>query len=358
MNRLLSLMQQELRLFLSNKVMMILYLGGPVLYGAMFGLVYVKGKFTDLPVIVIDKDHSPTSIKLVDMLDETDVLKLTRVTPDNVDLEKAFLAEAAFGAVVIPDHFEADVLRGRRPEVNAYINNTNLLAAGYVNRAIQAVLGSKKEMFHLTTIRLFNRASNYFMYIWPSYLAIILQSVVMVVVALSFATMQETGTLGKLYAESGYSAARLMAGKILPYILFSFVLLGIYGLYFFLFRQSFPLHTGIVIMITLLFTLTNSFIGMIAGLLFKSQLSALQFLMILSMPVYISSGFSWPFDQDGPLARLFGFIFPYMPYVNGFRILLIEQGRAADISDYIWMQCLQLVGYFLAAVGILRYIKK
>lgn len=357
MKRLLSLMKEELRLFLSSKVMMILYLGGPILYGAMFGWVYVKGKFTDMPIIVIDRDHSVHSRQLIDMLDQTEVLRVKAVSPEAVFSSEVFLHDAAYAAVIIPDHFEADLLRRKRPELNVYINNTNLLASGYVNRAILAAsgtlnsmvsakMGRMNEAFHLNSVRLFNKASNYFMFIWPSYLAIILQSVVMVVVALSFSVF------------AGKGDVMVMAGKLLPYWILSFVLLGIYGIYFLLFRQAFPENTGAVIFITFLFTVTNSFIGMIAGLTFKSQLRSLQFLMILSMPIYISSGFSWPYDQDGLPAKVFSSLFPYMPYVNGCRILLIERGAISDISGFVLMQIVQVFVYGWTAYLLLHRFRK
>lgn len=366
MKKIISVAKREFRLFFSNKIMLGLYLGGPILYGLLFGYVYNKGKLTGLPVVVVNNDNSPTSSQLIDMLSETDMLKVTTVRYQNIDADSLFLNENAYAVVVIPYDFEAAIMRGDYPELNTYINNTNLLPANYVARSVMTAVGTlnviktrmagkKNEAFHANLLRMFNPASNYFFFIWPSYLAIILQSVVMVVLALSFASEQETGSLLLVYRQSGNSALTMMLGKGIPYLLLSAVLLCIYGLYFRLFRQPYPSQMMPVLLVSFIFIAANCFMGMAGGLLFRSQLRSLQFLMVLSMPVYISSGFSWPYEQGGCAAQLFSAIFPFMPFVNGLRILLIERGTLHEIKDYINMQLLQLAIYFAIAYLLLRW---
>jgi len=360
-----SLIKREFKLFTGNRIMVMLYIGGPVIYGLMFGAVYTKGKLTDLPIMVVDKDNSPMSTKFIDMLNDIDVLKVKEVKYESADMQKIFVGDNIYAAVVIPKGFEADVVQKKHPEINTYINNTNLLPSGYVTRSIStaagnlnaaAILKSGKqyEALHLNTFRLYNPASNYFMYIWPSYLAIILQAVVMVVLALSVTSEYERNSLTELYIKSG-SALGMMAAKIVHYSLISAIILAIYGAYFYLFKQRLPSQLGQAIFISALFIASISFMGMIGGLLFKTQLKAIQFLMILSMPAYMASGFSWPYNHYGFGAKLFGAIFPIMPFINGFRILLIEHGTLNDIKDYLTLQVLQLVFYFLLAWIILIF---
>lgn len=360
------ILQREFRLFFGNKIMMVLYLGGPLLYGTIFGLVYQKGKFTEVPVVVVDNDNTVYSKRLIDMLDDVDLLWVKDVRHDNVGVRNIFIGDSVYALIIIPYHFEKDLLHFTHPEVNTYINNSNMLVGGYVNRSITAVMatlnalratatGRTMEAFHLNTFRLFNPASSYFMFIWPSYLAIVFQSVVLVVLALSFASEEENKSLVSLYEESHHSTFRIMSAKLLLYFLLSLFILFLYVVFFFLFREPFPLHPAQVFCIFLPFWLTNSFIGMTAGLWFRSQLRSLQFLMILSMPIYISSGFSWPYDQSGPVAHFFSYIFPFMPFVNAFRILLIEHGQLNDIRDYFQIQLGQMLFYFLVAYGSLRF---
>lgn len=362
----ISLLRRELRLFFANKIMVVLYLGGPVLYGAMFGFVYAKGKFNDLPIVVVDQDISPLSQQLIDMLDDSDLLKVIQVRGNTDRLEATFSGDAAYAAVIIPYKFEADVLQGRQPELNYYINNTNMMPAGHTNRGITGVvatlnsmktaaMGRKTEAFHLNTFRLFNPASNYFLYIWPSYLGIILQSIAMVVLALSISSEFEKRSLKGLYRLSGRSLWRLSLSKLMVYWILGLFALTVFSLYFLLFRQPYPQHIIAVLIIAFLFVVTATLVGMTAGLIFRSQLKSLQCLMVISMPIFISSGYSWPSDQSSPFARGFADLFPYNPFVSGFRVLLTEHGGLSDIGDCLVHQLVQLGVYGTLALLLLRW---
>ena len=378
MNRLktfLSLTGREFRLFKNNPIMVMLFIGGPILYGIIFGAMYQKGKFTDLPVMVVDKDNSSMSTRFIDMLNDMDVLKVVAVKHENVEMRTVLMNDKAMAAVIIPDGFEADILQNRNPEINAYVNNANLMTSSYISRALLtaggtlnagikigamqkqglpgAVAGNQYEAFHSNIFRLYNPASNYMIYSWPSYLAIILQTVTIVVMALSFTSEYEAGTFKELCQKSK-SVAMMMAIKVIPYWLISIVLAGILACFYVIFREPFPKHMGDAAVIFFLFVASATFMGMVASVIFKTQLRAVQFLMVLSMTVYIVSGYSWPFDQTGWAARLFAYIFPMMPFVNGYRILLFQSGTLSDISDYTTILCIQLCFYALLSYILLK----
>lgn len=355
--------------------MVMLFIGGPILYGVIFGAVYQKGKFTDLPVMVVDKDNSAMSARFIDMLDDMDVLKVVNVKHESINMKTVLMNDKALAAVVIPDGFEADLLQNRHPEINAYVNNANLMTSSYVSRALltaggtlnagikigamqkqglpAAVAANQYEAFHSNTFRLYNPASNYMIYSWPSYLAIILQTVTIVVMALSFTSEYEANTFKELCQKSK-TVSMMMAIKVVPYWIISIGLAGILACFYVIFREPFPKHILDAALIFLLFIAAATFMGMVASILFKTQLRAVQFLMVLSMTVYIVSGYSWPFDQTGWAARVFAYIFPMMPFVNGYRILLFQSGTLNDISDYTTILVIQLCFYILLSYILLK----
>jgi ABC-2 type transport system permease protein len=371
----LSLTGREFKLFKNNPIMVMLFIGGPILYGIIFGAVYQKGKFTDLPVLVVDKDNSAMSTKFIDMLDDMDVLKVVKVKHESIDMRTVLMNDKALAAVVIPDRFEADLLQNRHPEINAYVNNANLMTSSYVSRALltaggtlnagvkigamqkqglpAAVASSQYEAFHSNTFRLYNPASNYMIYSWPSYLAIILQTVTIVVMALSFTSEYEANTFKELCQKSK-TVSMMMAIKVIPYWIISIGLAGILACFYVFFREPFPKHILDAAVIFFLFIAAATFMGMVASIIFKTQLRAVQFLMVLSMTVYIVSGYSWPFDQTGWAARVFAYIFPMMPFVNGYRILLFQSGTLNDISDYTTTLTIQLCFYALLSYILLK----
>ncbi|MET0638059.1 MAG: ABC transporter permease [Chitinophagaceae bacterium] len=360
-----QLIRREFKLFTGNEILMTLFIGGSVLYSFLYGDIYTFGKVTDLPIVVVDKDQSPLSATLKDMLEDNETLTIKYVTAENVDVQDKFITEGIQAAVVIPDQFEGDVLVGRCPEVNTYVNDANLISSGYANRALTAVVGTLNAVmsaktgrppaaFQVNTFRLYNRASNYQTFVWPSFLGIILQSVIMVVIALSFASEMEDRTLPDL-ARISTNPLVVTFGKLSLYWFMAILAVCVDISYFFLFRQRFPLHVADSMLVVGLFLAALTFQGMIAGLLFKSKLKVIQFMMILVMPAYISSGFSWPFQYDKWPAQVYGVLFPFMPFINGFRVLLMDKGTLADIQQYLVLQVIQLVLYSVTAILILRY---
>ncbi|WP_353128770.1 ABC transporter permease, partial [Parapedobacter pyrenivorans] len=193
MNTLLSLIKREFRLFWNNAVLRLLFIGAPILYGILFGFVYEKGKVTDLNIIVVDADNSPLSNRLIDMLNDNEVIHVIDVKSDNKGLKKEMITYDSQAVVTIPARFEADVLQNRSPEVNVNINLANILTANYASRAIQVVLGTlnaglemealrkkgtpdhavleKYESFKTNYVRMYNRSSNYMSFLWPGMLA-------------------------------------------------------------------------------------------------------------------------------------------------------------------------------------------
>jgi ABC-2 type transport system permease protein len=174
------------------------------------------------------------------------------------------------------------------------------------------------------------------------------------VLCLSFASENEKGTFRELN-ELRLPVVSIMIGKACPYWMLCLIVLSVYRLYYYLFRQAVPQHSFDTVVVCGLFVVALSFQGMVAGLLLKSQLKAIQFLMILNTPAWAASGYFWPFDQDTLPAQIYGILFPYMPFINGFRILLIEHGRLSDIGEYTSLQVIQLVLYFLIAWLLLKF---
>ena len=110
MRRYIDLVKREFKLFWNNSVLRMLFIGAPLAYGILFGFVYKKGKVTDLPIVVVDEDNSPMSHRLIEMLNDNETVKIAAIVPANTDLHALSVKYDAASVIVIPDHFEADIL--------------------------------------------------------------------------------------------------------------------------------------------------------------------------------------------------------------------------------------------------------
>src|SRR5690606_7572111 len=127
MKNLYHLIRREFTLFYQNKVLLVLFLGAPIMYGILVGSVYKKGKVTDLPIIVVDEDRSPLSQQLIDMFNENEVIYVSDVLPDLTNSSALAMKREATVVVHIPRNFAAEVNYNRPTEITLFVNASNTL---------------------------------------------------------------------------------------------------------------------------------------------------------------------------------------------------------------------------------------
>lgn len=378
MKTFFDLLTREFRLFWNNSVLRILFIGAPIMYGVLLGYAYSKGKVTDLPIIVVDQDQSKLSRRAVEMMDDSEVLYIAALKFDENDLSRLMIEKDVASVVIIPEGFEKKVLTKKYPEVTTIVNTANILTANYASSAIQVVLGTLKagvqletlrkqgvpenllmsqyEPFKTTFIKKNNRSTNYMYFLWPGILATVLQQVLMLGLALSFASEFENGTFKELVKKSS-STFKLLMVKIIPYLIMSF---GIWLLYWFFtvwFKIPFFHNLGVLTLVAGLFVLSVSFIGVLVSIVIPNQLKATEVLMVIATPSFILSGFTWPLSQMPVWIQHLASVIPLTHFLPIFRILIIEDGPVDLIYPFVnKLIIITVIGFVLAFIAL--YVKK
>nr|WP_284040276.1 ABC transporter permease [Sphingobacterium sp. lm-10] len=360
--------------------MRILFIGAPLMYGILLGYVYGKGKVTDLPIIVVDEDNSSLSQKAIEMMGDNEVINIIAIKPDQTNLRTLSIKEEAACIVIFPKDFEKDVLTKRYPEVITIVNTSNVLTANYASSALQVVLGTLKvgsqleglrkqgvpenvrmsqyEPFRTTFIKKNNRATNYMYFLWPGILATVLQQVLLLGLALSFASEFENGTFKDLVSRTKNTFLLIMV-KVIPYLIMSFGIWLIYWLFTFWFRVPFTENLGMLTLVAGVFVLSVCFIGILCSILLPNQLKATEVLMVIATPSFILSGFTWPLSQMPILIQYIASIIPLTHFLPVFRILIIEDGPAYLTYPYIInMGIIALIAFILAFIALQLKINK
>ena len=356
MRHFCTLLQREFKMFWQNKVLRLLFIGAPLLYGILLGYVYGKGKVTDLPIIVVDEDRSEMSSKAIQMFEDNEVLNIAALLYDQNNLSQIAIDKEAACVVVIPKGFEKMVLTKKYPEVVTIVNASNILTANYASSALQLCLGSLKvgvqmetlrkqgtpenlistqyEPFKTTFIKKYNRSNNYMYFLWPGVLAAVLQQVLLLGLALSFASEFENGTFKKLVKKCP-SLFQLISIKIIPYMIMSGGLWILYWLFTLWFRI--PLYGNLfpLTIIAGLFILVVSFMGILVSIAVPSQLKATEILMVVATPSFILSGFTWPLSQMPLWVQGVANVIPLTHFLKAFRILIIEDGTFSQTYGVI-----------------------
>jgi ABC-2 type transport system permease protein len=370
-----QLLKREFKLFWGNSVLRLLFIGAPLLYGILLGFVYGKGKVTDLPIIVVDEDNSSLSHKAIQMMNDNEVLHIIAVKENQAGLNDLVIKEEAACVVMIPKDFEKDVLTKRYPEVTTIVNTANVLTANYASTSIQVVLGTMKvgtqleglrkqgvpesmlmsqyEPFKTTFVKQNNRSTNYMYFLWPGVLITVLQQVLLLGLALSFASEFEKGTFKELVGKTRNACSLIMV-KTIPYLIMSLGIWLMYYLFTLWFKVPLPEHLGILTLLAGLFVFAVSMIGILVSIVLPSQLKATEVLMVVATPSFILSGFTWPLSQMPLFIQYIANVIPLTHFLPIYRILAVENGAARLTQPYAVNLLIIAVVCFLAAWLILK----
>jgi len=382
MKNFLNLLGREFRMFWSNGVLRLLFIGAPILYGVMLGYVYKKGKVTDLPIIVVDEDRSSLSHKAIEMFQDNEILDVVRIKPNSQDLQKEVIDYDAACVVKFPKNFEKDVLTRQNPEILTIVNTGNVLTANYASGAIQLSLGTLKagtqmetlrkqgtpeallstsyEPFKTSFVKKFNRGTNYMYFLWPGVLATVLQQVLLLALALSFASEYENGTFAELTERT--SLFSMIAVKIIPYLIMSFGIWLLYWALTFWFRIPINENLGALTLIAGVFVLSVTFIGILVSIVIPNQLKATEVLMVVATPSFILSGFTWPLSQMPVWIQHIASGIPLTHFLKAFRILLVEGGSVSQtfpaVMGMVWIGVVCGIGSVVALYFKRRQVKR
>lgn len=384
MKNWISLLKREFSLLSSNSVVIAIFIGAPLLYGLLLGAVYKKGKVNHLPVLVIDLDNSPLSHKVIDMIDDSEVIDAILLQNQN-ELKAKVISEEYSAIITIPERFEAEVIQKRHPEIGVDVNTANILTANYAAKAVQQILGTlnagieiealKKsgipavtaktqyEAFKVNYARFFNASANYMSFLWPGVLGIIIQQVFLLALALSFAREFEEKTFFSEFMPRAKNSWNAMLLKALPFWLIGIGILILLRLMFPLFEVPFNVNGTAMLTLVTLFIVSVTFLGILVSIAIPSQLKATEILMVVATPSFIISGFTWPLSQMPSYIVSLANTIPSTHFLIGMRKALMYEATLSEIwpeikSLLILTLVFALLSYLLLQLKIYKHKKQ
>jgi ABC-2 type transport system permease protein len=376
MKDFLKLLRIEFNRIFSNSVLLAIFIGAPIFYGVLFGYVYKQAKVINLPIVIIDEDHSPMSDKIIEAFEDNEALLVCdiRYTVGNILNEMPI---KQFDAVItLPTNFEADILQKRHPEIRVDLNMANILNANTASKNIQAVLmtlnagieieGLKKsglhptqaatsyESFKINFNKLYNSSGNYINFMLPGLLIAIMQQIIFLAMALVFARDFEDGHFGVLVKKSKSSLYHI-ALKSTPFIIMIPIMWFFISLLFDYFRIDADIYNLPMLLLTTTLTMASMCIGMLFSIAIPSQLKATELLMVISTPAFILSGFTWPtLAFPDAIANVATYI-PSTQFLSGFRKIAFYGGDVSSIKSEINTLLLICCVSFVVLVLLLQF---
>lgn len=371
MKQIKYLLKREFRLFFTNKTMLSVFFMAPIFYALLIGFTYQSGKVENIPVILVNHDNTPLSNQVVEMLQDSKTLKIFNYINEPANLKDETIKTEAAAVIVIPERFEAMMLQKKYPEVNVYVNTSNVLTANFATKAIQQILGTfsagaeikalqKKGMnaemaktqfepFKANYITLFNTTSNYLIFMWPAMMAVVLQQVILLAMAVTFSEEFKRESFLKDFAGKHKYAIVVMTIKCLPIWIFANFNILFFYLCTLYFKIPAPENIGNFFLLTAAFVIAATNLGVLVSILVPDALKATQILMVIASPAFIISGFTWPSFAMPEFIKSFTAIIPLTPYLEALKIVLIQKG--SDFLTQKYLVHLLILGWVYFILG-------
>lgn len=380
LKKLVQIILRELKTIFSDMRVLLIMLFGPFFYGVIFGVVYSNGRVREVPTLIIDQDNSQISRELTRAIDASDSLKVIGYGKSVSDFEELAKLMSAHTCVYIPSNFQRDLKKGHQGKVVVIIDGSNTLIGNVGFRALRTVFATyrvgvreKRLMANgipKSTVRdyalpiqaeirpLFNPAYNYSTFLLIGLTCIALQQVTMLGAAISLG-FESDCRKRKSLVEISRSPLQVMLGKLMAHILIM-IPLALIAMYlpFSVFGISFHGSWSLVLWIAVLFIIVQVLSGFgIAGMC-KTSLFSTQVLLVISVPVFILSGFTWPAMAMPVWIHKLGLILPITYFADMVRKVSL-MGASADMlrpqitAILIWLPISILWAYW----GIRRFIR-
>ncbi len=131
-------LRRELSHLAHNRWDQALLLWLPLLTYLMIAAIFSAGQIRELPVGLIDADHTPLSRQLAHLIDAAPGVRIAASPADHTAAIQAMRSRSLYGVIEIPQGFERQIKRGEQGDVLFFYNAQFATAAGILAKDVQA----------------------------------------------------------------------------------------------------------------------------------------------------------------------------------------------------------------------------
>ncbi|MGV8947553.1 MAG: ABC transporter permease [Lutibacter sp.] len=257
----LRIAKREIALLFNSKSTFIFAVILPFVSILFFNTLLSEGVARNLPVAVVDLDHSSISRNVISQLNAAPEIEVGFFPISQQKGEELVRLGKVYGVITIPQNFGANLKSGKQVSVINQYNSNLLLPGGLEYKAFRKVIGTISAGVNIEKQRkqgismqqaivnyqpivannnvLSNPYTNYSYYLNTGFLAMFFQIFVMLTTIYCFGADLKYSKGNKLLSITNGSLLAVIAGKVLPYTVW-FLLVGIVMLFSMYVWQDFP----------------------------------------------------------------------------------------------------------------------
>jgi ABC-2 type transport system permease protein len=314
---------------------------GPLISFMVLLSIFSDGVPRKLPVGIVDLDHTILSRKIAMWIDATPEAEIAMHFPSQQEAYQQMAEGKLDAIVIIPEGTEKDILKGSNQKIPVFINNTNILKGGYLQKGIYKSLATlsggiklqfalkgglperqakaKVQPVRLQQHILFNPFGNYSYFLLSALLPLMIVIFTLLSNVFAVGTEMREGTGPDWLEHAGGSVIVALVGKLLPYTVLLMIDAIVMNVVLFI-RMGTPLQGSFAVIMLgelgLIFTyqmLAVLLISVTANLRLALSLASAYAMMALTF-----SGLTFPQFAMPALARGFSYLFPFTHWVKIF----------------------------------------
>ncbi len=347
MKQLLSIACYETFHIFRNRILFLMVFVVPLLYTLLFGMVYMAGILTDIPLGIVNLDDSPLSREIVTAFKNSPNFKTVDSITTYQQLEKAMNDGTVRAGVVIPEDFALKVSQHRQTPVLTVYDASNLVwgfnirkytlqvisdfsakntaayltGLGYTEQEVKNVLSTVSADIQAW----YNPNYSYATFLFTGLLLMVVHQIGLLSVSLSV-TREKENRSWVHYLCSPLPKWKIFAGKALPYFIanvFNYVLLLWVAAQFI--NVKIAGSPGLLILFGLLYTVIITSLGFFISTKAPNSLQATRYIMLLSVPFFFISGFTWPQTHIPAVLNYPAHLLPYTWMAEAYRMITVKE---------------------------------
>ena len=319
----------------------------PMLQLFLFGFA-VDTNVRQIPTVVLDESRTQESRRLLEAFAASDVFQLKIYAQSQDELYEAVRGGRARVGIRIAHDYARCLQDGTSAAVLVLVDGSDSSVAGQamstatgvaLKASLGRVLPGGGMPIEVRPSVLYNpatRSANFFV---PGLIAILLQVMAILMIALSLVRERERGTLEQL-TMTPVAPLGLMLGKMIPYGSLTFAELCAILL---VMRTIFlvPVHGNVLLLLVLSvpFLLTVLGIGLVISTKARTQAEAFQLSMGTILPSVFLSGYIFLIENMPPFFQAISHLIPATYYIQILRGIIL---RGAGIGE-LWVSATVLV---------------
>ena len=282
MSALLNVFRRELRRMTSRRIYFASCIVLPLFSLVFMATIFDHGQMENLPVGVVDADHTSLSRSIVRMVDATPELQVTKQYANETEARKAIQKKEIYGYLLISSGIKSlcYYYHNAMLSVGGELHSTfeTLLKRVSVTPIVTEAVGLGESQTNITSFLIpvseeemvsYNPNRNYAIYLSQPFFFVFLQVLLLLVTTYALGSESKFGSSDEWLQSAHGNMGIAVTGKLLPYT-FIFIAIGVLANIVFFHWMQMPLPCSLWVMngITMLFILATQALALLLYAIF------------------------------------------------------------------------------------------